>query len=141
MRAARLLVLLCLAGLALPASAAACSCARQPEAERLRAADGAFTGTLVSRRALKDTGSSADPIVHRYRVDRRYKGRIGRTVRVRTVRSSAACGLPAQRRVALYLQRSGGRWRSNLCQMTTARAMRRAARGARSAATPEGCPA
>jgi len=140
MRAARLLGLLLLAGLLLPASAAACSCAREPEAKRFRTADAAFTGTLVSRRELESTGSSGDRFVHRYRVDRRYKGRIGRTVRVRTVRSTATCGLPTTRRIAVYLTRVDGHWASNLCATTTARAMRRAARGAR-AGSARGCPA
>jgi hypothetical protein len=118
-------------GLALPATASACSCAKLPEAKRMKAADAAFTGTLVSRHALDpDPGgveSSGDPFVHRYRLERRYKGRLSRTVWVRTVRDESTCGLPTRRRVALYLERVHGHWESGLCDVTTRRAMRKAA--------------
>ena len=82
---------------ALPASASACSCAKLPEAKRFRAADAAFTGTLLSRHALDPdpdgVESTGDPFVHKYRVERRYKGRkLFRTVWVRTVRDEATCG-------------------------------------------------
>jgi hypothetical protein len=131
MRAARWLPLAVIAGLALPATASACSCAKLPEATRLKAADAAFTGTLVSRHALDpDPGgveSSGDPFVHKYRLNRRYKGRLFRTVWVRTARDESSCGLPRRRRVALYLERVHGHWESGLCEVTTARAMRRAA--------------
>ena len=118
--------------LALPATASACTCARVPEAERLKDADAAFTGTLVSRRALDSPApgglqSSGDPFVHRYRVNRRYKGRLGRTVWVRTVRSEATCGLPVKRRISLYLTRVDGHWESGLCAVTNRRALRAAA--------------
>ena len=130
--------------LAAPASASACSCLAAPERERLRAADAAFAGTLVSRRALDPPAAdgsrgTGDPFVHRYRVDRRYKGRLGRTVWVRTVRGGATCGVPARRRVALYLQRVGRHWEGSLCGTTTRRAMRAAARGERGRAA-DVCP-
>jgi hypothetical protein len=70
--------------------------------------------------------SSGDRFVHRYRLGRRYKGRLFRTVWVRTVRGEEACGLPRRRRVALYLERVRGHWVSGLCEVTTPRAMRRA---------------
>lgn len=130
MRAARWLPLAVIVGLALPATASACSCAKLPEAKRFKAADAAFTGTLVSRHALDpDPGgveSSGDPFVNKYRLDRRYKGRLFRTVWVRTVRDESSCGLPPRRRVALYLDRVHGHWESGLCEVTTRRAMRRA---------------
>jgi hypothetical protein len=124
--------------LALPATASACSCAKLPEAERFKAADAAFTGTLVSRHALAPdpdgVQSSGDPFVHRYRLDRRYKGRLSRTVWVRTVRDGATCGLPTGGPVALYLDRVKGHWESGVCDVTTRGAMRRGARGGRAAA-------
>jgi hypothetical protein len=130
-RRALLLPLAAVLALALPATASACSCAQLPEAERFRAADGAFTGTLISRHALDPSGgveSSGDPFVHQYRVERRYKGRrLFRTVWVRTVRDEATCGLPTRKRVALYLDRVNGHWESGLCDVTTRRVMRRAA--------------
>jgi hypothetical protein len=120
-------------GLALPATASACSCAKLPEAKRFKAADAAFTGTLVSRHALHpDPGgveSSGDPFVHRYRLDHRYKGRLSRTVWVRTVRDESTCGLPTPHRIALYLTRVRGHWEGDLCTVTTKRALRTAARG------------
>jgi hypothetical protein len=130
--------------LALPAAAAACSCAAVPEAQRFRGADAAFTGTLVSRHALKAPAAdgvvgSGDPFVHRYRLNRRYKGRLGRTVWVRTVRGEESCGLPTRRRIALYLERVHGHWEGGLCGVTTRRAMRAAAHGSRASAA-SACP-
>lgn len=129
--------------LGLPATASACSCAKLPEAKRFRAADGAFTGTLVSRHALDPKPgapeSSGDPFVHKYRLERRYKGRLFRTVWVRTVRGEETCGLPTRRRVALYLDRVKGHWESALCEVTTRSAMRKAARDA-GAAAASACP-
>jgi hypothetical protein len=137
-RRALLLPLAAVIGLALPATASACSCAKLPEAMRFKVADAAFTGRLVSRHALDPdpdgVESSGDPFVHKYRLDRRYKGRLSRTVWVRTVRDEATCGLPTRRRVALYLTRVHGHWESDLCAVTTRRAMRAAARGPQAAA-------
>jgi hypothetical protein len=143
MHAARWLPLAVLVSLALPAAASACSCAKEPEAKRFQEADAAFTGRLVSRHAIDPdpdgVESSGDPFAHRYRLDRRYKGRLFRTVWVRTVRGEETCGLPTRRRIALYLVRVHGHWEGGLCGVTTRRAMRRAARGGR-AATAIGCP-
>jgi hypothetical protein len=137
-RRALWLPLAAVVALALPATASACSCAQLPEAMRFKAADAAFTGTLVSRHALDPAPgapqSSGDPFVHQYRLERRYKGRLFRTVWVRTVRGEETCGLPTRRRVALYLDRVKGHWESALCDVTTHRAMRRAARGGRAGA-------
>jgi hypothetical protein len=52
MRAALWLPLAAVIALALPATASACSCAKEPEAKRFKEADAAFTGRLVSRHAL-----------------------------------------------------------------------------------------
>ena len=143
MHAARWLPLAAVIGLALPATASACSCARMPESTRFKEADAAFTGRLVSRHALDPepggVQSSGDPFAHRYRLERRYKGRLFRTVWVRTVRGEETCGLPTQRRIALYLIRVHGHWEGGLCGVTTRRAMRRAAHGGRAAAAI-GCP-
>lgn len=131
-----------LAGLlALPPAASACTCAGGvPEAKRFAAADAAFVGVLESRRQLDPPRSdgivtSADRFVHRYRVQRRYKGRIGGRVWVRTVRDGASCGLPARRRVALYLDRIDGAWHAGLCSTTSEAAIRAVVRGDRSART------
>ena len=107
-------------------------------------ADAAFTGTLVSRHALDPpaadgTQSTGDRFAHRYRLDRRYKGRLFRTVWVRTVRDESSCGLPTRRRIALYLERVHGHWEGGLCGVTTRRAMRAAAHGAQ-ASGASACP-
>jgi hypothetical protein len=127
-----------LAGLvALPAAAFACSCPGDvPEARRFAAADAAFVGVLERRRALdppRPDGivSSADRFVHRYRVQRRYKGRLGARVWVRTMRDGASCGLSARRaRVALYLDRRDGTWHAGACSATSEAALRAVTRGA-----------
>lgn len=128
-----------LAGLAVAASgvlaaeAGACSCAQQPERKRFAEADGAFVGTLVERRSLAPGGQSfvgsGDPVVNVYRVERRYKGRLGTRVEIRTALSDATCGLTEEvgTRVALYLDRAGGRWESGSCSVSSAGAMRAAA--------------
>ena len=146
MRPALWLSLATVFSLALPAAASACSCAAVPEAQRFRGADAAFTGTLVSRHALRAPAAdgvegSGDPFVHRYRLSRRYKGRLGRTVWVRTVRGEESCGLPTRRRIALYLERVRGHWEGGLCGVTTRRAMRRAAQGSRASAASARSPA
>lgn len=116
--------------LALPAAASACRCAAEvPEARRFAAADAAFVGVLESRRPIDPPRldgiiSTGDRFVHRYRVQRRYKGRLGAKVWVRTVRSSATCGLPNRRRIALYLDRSDGAWHAGLCSTTSEAAIR-----------------
>jgi hypothetical protein len=116
--------------LALPAAASACTCAAEvPESRRFAAADAALVGVLESRRPIDPPRadglvSTGDRFVHRYRVQRRYKGRLGAKVWVRTVRSSATCGLPQRRRVALYLDRIDGTWHAGLCSTTSEAAIR-----------------
>jgi hypothetical protein len=94
----------------MPAAASACTCsAGVPEAKRFAAADAAFVGVLENRRALDSPRpdgvmSTADRFVHRYRVQRRYKGRLGGKLWVRTVRDGA--------------------WHAGLCSTTTEAAIR-----------------
>jgi hypothetical protein len=71
----------------------------------------------------------------RYRVQRRYKGRVGSKVWVRTVRDGASCGLTTRRRVALYLDRLDGAWHAGLCSTTSEAAIRAVVRRDRSAQT------
>jgi len=102
--------------LALPTArvepAYACSCAQIDPRSALAAADGAFVGTFVERRAK--SGGRAD---YAFRVERALKGRIGTTVVVESSDSGAACGLEVEvgQRIGLVLQRERGRWTSNLC--------------------------
>ena len=107
-------------------SALACSCVQwgKPRQELARA-DGAFVGVFLRRRPLRPPGavrSSADPYVYVFRVERRVKGRLGRTVEVISPESGASCGLEVRprQRVALLLDRRNRRWHSTLCQQRPA---------------------
>lgn len=101
--------------------AAACSCVQwgNPRVELARA-DGAFVGVYLRRRPLRPPApvtSSADTYVYVFRVARRVKGRMARTIEVRSARDGASCGLEVRRgqRVALLLDRRNRAWHSNLC--------------------------
>jgi hypothetical protein len=129
--------------------ALACSCAAQPERQRLKAADAAFVGRLVEVREVNpptegEPISSADPVDFIYRVGRVYKDgsgiNRGRRVRVRSARDGASCGLSDAigQLIGLYTYRERHRWHSNSCLTTTPRRMRRAARA--SSASRAGSP-
>ena len=92
-------------------SGRACSCALPDPRVALTQADGAFVGTLVSRR---DAGQQA---VLEYAVERTLKGSIGKAVEVRTASNGAACGIeaPVGTRVGLVLERRDGAWHGHLC--------------------------
>jgi hypothetical protein len=99
--------------------ASACSCFPQDPRRALARADGAFVGRLVSRRVV---GPGA---VFTFRVERRIKGALGRTVQVHSAANDAACGLLVrpQGRIGLFLDRSGRRWHSSLCQQIAPEAL------------------
>ena len=110
-------LLVCLAAsVAVVAAAAepalACSCAVPNPRALLAHADGAFVGRLLSSR---NAGPGRKLLT--FRVERRVKGAIGTRIVVETASNSAACGVstPVGRRIGLFVDRSGGRWRSNLC--------------------------
>ena len=118
--------LACAAFAGVAADAQACSCVPfgDPRAE-LRRADAAFVGVFLRRRPVRPSGavtSSADPFVYVFRVERAVKGRLPRTIEVRSVRDGASCGLEVRprQRVALLLRRARGRWHSSLCQQRPA---------------------
>ena len=92
-------------------SGRACSCALPDPRAALAQADGAFVGTLVSRR---DGGQTT---VLTFSVEKALKGRIGKTVDVSTASNSAACGIEVQTgtRVGLVLERRAGSWHGFLC--------------------------
>ena len=109
-----------------PAEASACSCIPwgKPKAE-LAKANGAFVGVYLGRRPVNPPGpttSSIDPYLYTFRVDRRLKGALGKTVEVLSARDGASCGLEVRRgqRVGLLLRRVKGRWESNLCSQRSA---------------------
>jgi hypothetical protein len=112
--------------LAAPAEASACSCIQwgKPKAEIARA-DGAFVGVYLGRRPLnppRPPYSSLAPYLYKFRVERRLKGTLGKTVEVLSPRDGASCGLEVVRgrRVGLLLFRVKGRWESNLCSQRSA---------------------
>jgi hypothetical protein len=109
---------------ALPADALACSCLPWGNAkEELTKAKGAFVGVYLGRRALPGSPGAA---IYRFRVERRLKGTLGRTVEVVSANNGAACGLEVVKgqRVGLLLRRVQGRWHSSLCEQRTARFFR-----------------
>jgi hypothetical protein len=89
----------------------ACSCALPDPRDALASSDGAFVGTLESRRQV---GQQA---VLLFSVDRALKGQIGKTVEVVTASNGAACGIeaPTGTRVGLVLDRRDGAWHGHLC--------------------------
>ncbi len=114
MRALSLCVLvLSVAALAADATPArACSCAVPDPRSALAAADGAFVGTLVSRRETSDLRA-----VLTFEVEQALKGSLGDRVEVVTARDSAGCGLelPVGTRTGLVLDRRDGAWHGHLC--------------------------
>ena len=124
----RLLLVVAVATVAAVAAptATACSCIPwgKPKAELARA-NGAFVGVYLGRRPLKPVGpmpSSLDPFLYKFRVERRLKGTLGKTVEVRSSRDGASCGLEVVRgqRVGLLLRTIKGGWESNLCSQRSA---------------------
>jgi hypothetical protein len=106
-------LVLCVAALAAAAeSAQACSCAMPDPRSALASADGAFVGTVVSRRDTADSRA-----VLTFEVERALKGSLGERVDVVTAGDSAGCGLelPVGTRTALVLDRSDGAWHGGLC--------------------------
>ena len=89
----------------------ACSCALPDPRAALAQADGAFVGTLVSRRQGDQT------TVLTFSVEKALKGAIARTVELSTASNSAACGIETSigARVGLVLERRGGAWHGHLC--------------------------
>lgn len=116
-----LILVLASGSLALPVRPSlACSIASLPDPRaHLVEADGAFVGVLVSK--THPSGpifSSVDPVTMRFVVEWDVKGRLGRTVNVETVASSASCGIGDMvregERVALVLHGSSHRWTAGL---------------------------
>jgi hypothetical protein len=138
------------ASLLAPAGAVGCSCATPSFEEGLASSDGAFVGRLLAVREVAppaddESMGSGDPMDYVYRVGRVAKHgpglRRGRRVRVRSARSSATCGLPRGRGqlFGLFVERRGGRWHGNLCQLISAAEMRRGADGSTAAGASPGC--
>ena len=114
--------LLALVGLLLvPASAHACSCVAAGPAYHSRHAGVVFTGTVVGQvvsHPFWPTTSSGDPVTYRVQVDRVFKGRVGPVAPVRSVLSSASCGveMAVGRRYVVFADASGeGALRADLC--------------------------
>ena len=122
--------------------AAACSCAFIAPETMLEQAEGAVIAGLVGSADRRgDRPPTADPTDFVYRTGRVYKGkprglRRGRRWVVRSVRSSATCGLSTEvgRLTGLFMDRQGGRWRTTLCSEVTPAQMRSTDRAGASAA-------
>jgi hypothetical protein len=121
-----LVILLVSTSLALLAADTALACSCKPPRPRVqyRQADAAFVGRLLSVHPVDDFRA-----VFRYRVERSYKRRLGRIVRVRSNLQGTACGLSQEvgRRVAMFLYRSGGKWTSSSCSQISPADLKRAA--------------
>jgi hypothetical protein len=130
-------------GTAASEDAQACSCIEQtPRALKrsFRTSDAAFVGRVVRiemNTATPRGGSRAAPLesTYRFRVERRYKGRLGREVSV-VVGGACDPGLRRGERTGLFLSRHPrtGRFESSACDVVTPAQMRRAARGSRARA-------
>ena len=108
----RILVAAAAVALALAADAVACTCVPVDLARDLPTADAAIIGTVLERRATPDTAT------YTLRVEQVYKGEVDNRVEIVTPSGGAACGLEAGvgDRLGLLLTRTGGEWRSGLCQ-------------------------
>jgi hypothetical protein len=110
--------------------AAACSCSNESPRRLLARADAAFVGRLAAKKPLP--GYEA---LYTFRVEQVVKGRLPKTVTVRSGLTGDACGLEVKvgGRTGLLLYRVRRRWQSNLCLQLTPAALRAAAHGRRTA--------
>jgi hypothetical protein len=118
-------------GLALPAKA--CTCALGDPRDALARADGAFVGTLLSRRPAVAPGGEPDlqTDVFTFQVDEDVKGEYPDTLDVYSASSGAACGLEVGQGehtgLLLYFHEDDGHWWSNLCSQMSPEDLREAA--------------
>src|SRR5918998_1193296 len=132
-----LLVLVVLLAVAQPAAACSRGVPEGTTVEELQRKDyrrayAAIVGRLIEVRPVGSPDAEYGPADFRYRVERVYKGmrrlRRGRVVTVRSERSEAACGLPAEtgRRYGLLLYRRRTRppWRAGLFDAMSPRELR-----------------
>lgn len=109
--------------LAVPGPAVACRCVAESTGRQVARADVVFSGTLTGSEQT-DPGddeviSSADPVLHSFVVERSWKGEVGATAEVESVRFGASCGLVGMRDGVRYVvfadaDRDGG-LSANLC--------------------------
>jgi hypothetical protein len=124
-------------------SASACVCAfGVTPRQKLEAADGAFTGRLLSVRHAE----GAMEATLRYRVGRVFKARTrlhrSQVVTIRDEYAGTDCAMPARTGVVygLLVTRRAGRWTSGFCAVLSSGTLRRAARHhAAAAAAGGGC--
>jgi hypothetical protein len=102
-----------------PAHACTCASGGDPR-ERLAAADGAFIGTLVSRRETGPLGSiisTGRDVIYTFEVAEAVKGDLGRRVEVHSAAAGMSCGfeVPPGEPIGVLLEGGNGTWRSGLC--------------------------
>ena len=102
-----------------PAHACTCATGGDPR-ERLAGADGAFIGTLVSRRETGPVGSiisTGRDVIYTFEVAEAFKGDIDRQVEVHSAAYGASCGfeVPPGEPIGVLLEGGNGTWRSGLC--------------------------
>jgi hypothetical protein len=99
-------------------SAFACSCVPVDPARDLEGADAAFVGRALSRAVDEPVGSSADPALWTFAVERAVKGSLPPRMEVTAPVSGASCGLELRlgQRIGLLLERHGEGYQSSLCR-------------------------
>lgn len=104
-----------------PHIAQACSCAgRQLPSEAARQADAIFEGRVVAAPARR-TGTYNEVATYEFSVTRQWKGDVGQRVRIKTAKSSAACGRRYYSGEVYLVYASRGEddgLRDNLCSRT-----------------------
>jgi hypothetical protein len=95
--------------------------------DSLKAADGAFIGTMLSH--TPDPGDGGQTSTYTFSVQEEFKGEFGGTVDVRSATNGASCGLevPIGGATGLFLNLVDGAWHSNLCQQIAPEDLRAAA--------------
>ena len=106
----------------LPAVAYACSCLDDGPREMLNRSDAAFIGTMADRSG----GLFGGDATWTFTVQQWVKGDLGRTVKIRSASSGAACGfeLDAGQEAAIFVTVDGDTLRGGLCSTLDADALR-----------------
>jgi len=127
-----ILTVVVLAALVAPSAAAACSVASPPPTpkERVRAADRAVWGEVVSKEPVDeqaDDGRPGQEFRYRFRVIETYKGSIRKTLRLVAGTESSLCEpgeLHVGQRFGLVLNKRRGPWRISITSFISRKDLR-----------------